>query len=96
VDSASASGPVPDPEPFDPGRDYARTAIPLLRSPGRGARGGVARGVTGLGRDIARSRRRAATSGSTTPRPSRPSHETHAIASTVATTGGASHHRIST
>lgn len=70
--------------------------MPLLRSPGATPRDGVARGVTRDGRDIAFPRRRAATSGSTSPRPSRPSHETQSIASTVATTGGTSHHRICT
>ena len=70
--------------------------MPLLRSPGDVDLAGVPRGATRLGRDIARPRRRAATSGSTSPRPSRPSHETQSIASTVATIGGTSHQRICT
>ncbi len=72
-----------------------RTATPVLRSPGRGPRD-WARGVTRDGLDIAAPSRRTATSRSICPRPSRPSHQTHSIASPVATAGGASHHRIST
>jgi hypothetical protein len=93
VDSASVVGVGAC---VDAGRDEGRTAMPLLRSPGAVLRVGVGRAVTRLGRAIARPRRRAATSGSTSPRPSRPNHETKSMASTVATTGGASHHRIST
>ena len=89
-DDSWGDGPVTD------RREDGRTAMPLLRSPGAVARYDGVRGVTRVGRDIARPRRRAATSGSTSPRPSRPSHETQSMASPVATTGGASHHRIST
>jgi hypothetical protein len=97
VDSASTSGPDSSARAgAGTRRDEERTAIPLLRSPGRGARDGAGRGVTRFGRFMARSSRRVATSGSTTPRPSRPSHETQTIASTVAATGGANHHRICT
>ena len=97
MDSDPAAGGLSCPgEVRGAGRDDGRTAIPLLRSPGAVARAGVARGATRDGRDIARPSRRAATSGSRSPRPSRPNHEIHSIASTVATTGGASHHRIST
>ena len=73
-----------------------RTAMPVLRSPGPGAAAAAGAGRPAVGRAIASPSRRTATSGSTSPRPSRPSHETQTIASTVATTGGASHHRIST
>jgi len=72
-----------------------RTATPVLRSRAWLGR----RSTPAPSRDgfvIAAPSRRAATSGSTSPRPSRPSHETQSIASTVATTGGASHQRIST
>ena len=72
-----------------------RTATPVLRS--RVCKGRVAAPAGSRdGLAIAAPRRRAATSGSTSPRPSRLSHETQSIASTVATIGGASHQRIST
>jgi hypothetical protein len=96
VDSPEDVGPEVLCERPDAGREDGRTAMPLLRSPGPVGRVGVVRGATRLGRDMARPSRRAATSGSTSPRPSRPSHETQSIASTVATNGGTSHHRIST
>lgn len=80
--------PVPD------GRLDGRTATPVLRSPGALGRGRV--GDTRVGRAMASPSRRAATSGSTWPRPARPSHDTQTIASPVATAGGASHQRIST
>jgi hypothetical protein len=82
-------------EPVPGGRLDGRTAIPALRSSGLLGRGPAARD-TRVGRAIASPRRRAATSGSTWPRPARPSHDTQTIASPVATAGGTSHQRIST
>ena len=82
-------------EPVPGGRLDGRTAIPVLRSSGLLGRGPAARD-TRVGRAIASPRRRAATSGSTWPRPARPSHDTQTIASPVATAGGTSHQRIST
>jgi hypothetical protein len=81
--------PVPD------ARLDGRTATPVLRSPGALGRGAEVR-ATRVGRAMASPSRRAATSGSTWPRPARPSHDTQTIASAVATAGGASHQRIST
>ncbi len=81
--------PVPD------GRLDGRTATPVLRSAGAHDRGAEVRD-TRDGRAMASPSRRAATSGSTWPRPARPSHDTQTIANPVATAGGASHQRIST
>jgi len=81
-------------EPVSDDRLDVRTAMPVLRSSwllGRGA----ARDTT-VGRAMAAPRRRTATSGSTWPRPARPSHDTQTMASPVATAGGTSHQRIST
>ncbi len=77
------------------GRLDGRTAIPLPRSSTTGGRGAAAR-VTRVGLAMASPSRRTARSGSTCPRPARPSHDTQTIASPVVTTGGASHQRIST
>jgi hypothetical protein len=82
-------------EPVPDGRLEGRTAIPVLRSSGPLGRGADARD-TRVGRAMASPRRRTATSGSTWPRPARPSHDTQTIASPVATAGGTSHQRIST
>jgi hypothetical protein len=73
-----------------------RTATPVLRSRALGGRDEAARDETRVGLARACARRRTATSRSTSPRLDRPSHETHSIATTVAATGGASHHRICT
>lgn len=69
-----------------------RTATPALRSRSRtGGRRGV-----GRSRSNSLANRATATSGSTSPRPSRPSQATQHMASTATTALGANHHRIST
>ena len=70
-----------------------RTATPVLRSASGGATAypGVRRGE-----DNASPMRRTAVSRSTSPRPSRPAHDTHAIAARATTADGTSHSRIST
>lgn len=75
------------------GREDGRTAIPVLRSRTMTGRAYLAPGWS-LPRAVPI--RRTASSRSTSPRPSRPSHETHAIASSVTTAGGTSQRRIST
>ena len=81
------------PELTDTRRVERRTATPVLRS----------RTVTGRDRrtpgcsfSIALVSRATDSSRSTSPRPSRPSHDTHTIASSVTTAGGTSQSRIST
>src|SRR3546814_16158867 len=69
--------------------------MPVLRSRGRVAAGPGAR-WPGWSLRRALAIRSTATLRSTSPRPTRPSHDTQAIATTVTTTGGVSHHRIST